>query len=520
MNVRTVTRAAARIELWLRKCRAGMAGLLYFIANYVWIEDPDTPGGKVRFRLWPKQAVVAERFFDSRWVIVLKARQLGLTWLALAYALWQCVFRPGFKVITLSDGLENAKELISRIKFMAERLPPWMIRDRSKAPPGYTGVTYEATTEKVVFFHEGEADSEIQALPASQDAGRSLTCSLVIIDEQASQQWADQIWNAAFPTINRPTGGQVFIISTGRKGTFFEEFWSTAEARGFLPVFLNWRADPRRDEIWYERTRDAMLQAGDNEAAFKQEYPTNPEDAFSLGPDSAFPMWDREVHIAFDQDWYPPLGWAIVRVYDAGFHQAMCKWYAISPDGFVVCYREYYPRGVIDEEQAKEIVRLSRVTDPRRSDFGASEIIEYTVADTSAWSPSTQTGIPTAEVFGQNGVPMIQAQKDRENGWRRAREYLWPFDGPGQDEAGKPLKVAKLRFTAACVHTIRTYPTIPTHPSNPEDVWKGHCEDHPQDCDRYFAMSRPAPPMTDEQKQRMRKEWERRRRPLFKRTGY
>ena len=41
----------------------------------------------IPFKLWPAQKEVAQTFQDHRLVVVLKARKLGLTWLALAFGL-------------------------------------------------------------------------------------------------------------------------------------------------------------------------------------------------------------------------------------------------------------------------------------------------------------------------------------------------------------------------------------------------------------------------------------------------
>ena len=60
----------------------------YFIDNYGHVQDPDSEGGISRFQLWPEQKRALREIQAHRLNIVLKARQLGLTWLCLWYALW------------------------------------------------------------------------------------------------------------------------------------------------------------------------------------------------------------------------------------------------------------------------------------------------------------------------------------------------------------------------------------------------------------------------------------------------
>ena len=145
-----VRMAEAAVELELRKCRNPKTGCLYFIQNYVHIEDkdmlldPDTPGVARKFILWADQIKTLALILRNRLIIILKARQLGLTWLALAYAVWRMLFFPGYTVNALSKK-ENpdAKELVRRIRFILEHLPPWMARERGPdVPKDYPGVVW------------------------------------------------------------------------------------------------------------------------------------------------------------------------------------------------------------------------------------------------------------------------------------------------------------------------------------------------------------------------------------------
>lgn len=442
-----------------------------FIENFVKIEDVDT-GEPLPFKLWPKQKEVLDVFHNNRLTIVLKARQLGLTWLALAYALWCMITRKGFRVSALSKGEREAQELVRRIKFILRNMPSYLI---TEGPSNSKTITWEGTTERVEIHHPGGEDSVFLSFSASPDSGRTFTSSLVIIDEWAFQQWAEEIWTAAYPTINRPTGGKVIGLSTGKRGTFFERVWNDAKAgrNGFKPVFLSWRADPRRDEAFYEKTKRDLPNS------YKQEYPEKEEDAFAVGTGAFFPEWDPEVHVIKDPNWYPPPFCQIYGAYDAGFGSNACfKWYAVFPDGTAVCYREYYPHQVTDTEQAKMIKQLS--VDPHGNPENFVEIR----ADPSCWNKQSGIGKSTAEIFAEHGIYMLPADNDLKNGWRRLHDYLKPFE----TKDGK--KMALLRFTVNCPNTIRTYPSCEQDKNNPEDISK-HSEHHAQDCDRYFVMSRP-----------------------------
>ena len=72
---------AERTE-WL-KCKRSFA---YFVDTYCQIYDA-TEGTWIPFKLWPGQLTVAKQLETELLNIILKARQLGMTWLYLCYAL-------------------------------------------------------------------------------------------------------------------------------------------------------------------------------------------------------------------------------------------------------------------------------------------------------------------------------------------------------------------------------------------------------------------------------------------------
>jgi hypothetical protein len=465
-----IRKAAARVELEMRKMRRDKA---YFIENYCHIENKDIAEQMELFKLWDGQKKALQAFDDYRLNITLKARQMGLTWLALSYSNQQMIYQPGYTVVGLSKKEDDAKELVRRVKFQLENMPQWLIREHDPKRP--FPITYSTTTLSIQLYHDGKETSRFIAMPAAKDSGRSFTANLVIIDEWAFQQWAHEIWTAAYPTINRPTGGKVIGISTGLRGTLFEEIWNgaTTEENGFHATFLPWTTDPRRTKEWYEETKKALPRS------YRQEYPTNPEDAFTAGEGAFFGEWDQAIHVK--QHWYPPKSWTIVGAYDYGYSSRACyKWYALSPDGWARCYREYYPTKVRVSEQARAIAEMSKRQD------GTPEEIDYTVADTQCWTPNGETGETIAETFANNGVPMIKADKEHHSGWARLHEWLAPY----ADEWGN--QTALLTFTPNCPNTIRTYPSLIQDENNPEKLKEGQ-EDHCQDVDRYFVMSRPEP---------------------------
>jgi hypothetical protein len=194
---------------------------------------------------------------------------------------------------------------------------------------------------------------------------------------------------------------------------------------------------------------------------------------WDIFPGQYLPEFRRVTHVTASHIAYPD---SIPRIeaIDWGFVKPGA-WgsYVPLPDGRVYLEDEYIFTRTIASEVAKEIAR-------RRQDRGGTT--RYMVGDTSMWSPDSQTGESIAETFARMGVPMIQADKDRLNGWQRLRHWL----------RVAPDGVPWYTISPRCAYTARTLPALVSDPHKPEDV-DTDGEDHAADRDRYFFMSRPAP---------------------------
>lgn len=265
-----------------------------FIDDAVVIDAAQDDGdlGTMPFTLWPAQADLLAQMRSQRLLLVLKARQLGISWLMLAYALWLCLFRAGRVVLIFSKSQDEANELARRVRVMYDRLPDGL---RASLPALTKGNTEE------IGWANG---SRILAMPATKSAGRTYTASLIIADEFAFMMWATELYTSVKPTIDG--GGQMLICSTANgEGNLFHELCQRALAGlgRFAFAFLPWHARPERDQAWYQETAaDAVLAS-----LMGQEYPATPEEAFAATNVDAFlpaiELWD-----ACRDDSLPPLG--------------------------------------------------------------------------------------------------------------------------------------------------------------------------------------------------------------------
>ena len=313
-------------DLEYEHCRNDIA---YYVRKYCVYEDKDADELIQPFNMWEAQEEALLSIHDHRRNIIMKARQLGITWLVVSYASWVLLLRSGRTVIGLSRTEEEAKELVRRLAVEFGNMPQ-LIREKKNAK-GWKGITFEATAMTLTVYHEDGLVSIFKAFPSSPDSVRSFTADLLIFDEWAFQQWAEQIWISAVPAINRPSGGKFIGLSTNIRGSLFEKMF-TDKDNGFNKIFIPWNADPKRDEKWYEETR---LQMGGD---ITQEYPATIEEALSVAGGAYFPEITRQSLIT-----NVPLAGNLKRyvAFDYGYDMFACYWVQINTEYHAQIYREY-----------------------------------------------------------------------------------------------------------------------------------------------------------------------------------
>jgi hypothetical protein len=249
------------------------ASVLYFILTFVWILD----GMRwARFLLWEAQREALALIDEHRQVVILKARQLGLTWLCLAYALWLMLYRPIATVLLFSLRDDEAMVLLDRLKQMYGRLPGWMRRQ-------------VVTDSRHVF--ELANGSTARAFPTS--AGDSYTATFALVDEADLVPDLAQLLERVKPTVD--AGGKLVLLSRVDKKapvSTFKQIYKAAKQglTKWSPLFIPWYAHPKRTEDWYQQEcADSVANTGSLDFVHGQ-YPAQDIDALAPASlDKRFP---------------------------------------------------------------------------------------------------------------------------------------------------------------------------------------------------------------------------------------
>jgi hypothetical protein len=220
----------------------------YFMKKYCKIQHPTK--GKIKFDLYDFQENMLDNFTSNRYNIILKSRQLGISTLTAGYSLWVMLFNADKNILVLAKDKDTAKNLVTKVRVMYAGLPQWL----------KTQVTEDNKLSLV--FKNG---SQIKAVAATAEAGRSEALSLLVIDEAAFIEKIDSIWTAAQQTL--ATGGDCIALSTPNGvGNWFHQQWLGAinGTNNFNTIKLHWTCHPDRDEVW-RKEQDKVL--GPSQAA-------------------------------------------------------------------------------------------------------------------------------------------------------------------------------------------------------------------------------------------------------------
>jgi intein/homing endonuclease len=205
----------------------------YFLKKYVYIQ---TSRGRVLFNPYKFQDKLIHLLNKHDRVVILKSRQLGITTLSAAYALWLMIFKKDQSILTLAPTQEKAKNIVDKVRFAYAELPSWL-----KVP------SLEDNKLSLVLKN----GSKIKAASGASESARGYTANILILDEAAFIENAEDLWGSAQQTL--ATGGKAIVLSTpnGFDG-FFHKMWDDSEMgeNNFVPVKLKWDVHPDRDQKW------------------------------------------------------------------------------------------------------------------------------------------------------------------------------------------------------------------------------------------------------------------------------
>lgn len=232
--VETISEVQVDIE-W-RKCRQSC---LYFLTKYGTIRDKS---GIIRFEPWKHLVYLLECLAKERFIIILKAKQVGITWTMAGANLHLAMFHQGANIFSLSKGEDEATESLDYSRFILSQLPDFLRLRLGKD---------QASLLTFPSMH-----SKIRALPSTKDAGVGFGgASRVVFDEFEYHDYDDVNYAEIYPAVER--GGQLVILSTAdneKMDTKFKMVYEGARVgdNKFFKIFFPRDVLPERTQEWYD----------------------------------------------------------------------------------------------------------------------------------------------------------------------------------------------------------------------------------------------------------------------------
>jgi hypothetical protein len=360
--------------LWpYRKSRAD-DGWLFQAATVDWLMGNEHP----LFALFEEWSPNWQYDPDARVFLILKARQLGITWIAMAIELWHLLFRPGSHCVAYSYNEEQSKKLIARAWLMYNSLPEVLRAHVEVITPS----RHDEPSEWIKVKHlDSGLISTIQSLPATKKAGHGDTITFGLMDEAAYQDYCKQIFTACLPATQRGNA-RLAVVSTANgvgnpeteEGNFFNVLYQTRRARGLSFVFMPWHAAPTRDEKWYARHAMKLGEVDRN-----RQYPRTEADAFML---SGALYFDRDAleyyrHAVRKHQWrgqfvqkgVRKLDWMNLRdgLIDVWEMPVQGRKYALAVDTSTGRGNDYTSMGIFDLETGAMVAELHAKLDAPRA---------------------------------------------------------------------------------------------------------------------------------------------------------
>ena len=225
-----------------------------------------TKGKKTQFHCFPRQRAFLKALAENRNVVAIKPRQCGITTLSSAWVTGQCVFaskEAPETVLCIANKLEQAQEIIIKIRDFLEQVPRWMWgNDYFSLDP--------KKKKNIKSIFEKDAKGELKlfngcrviARASGPNASRGISAvSVLILDEAAFIEEGVAAFTTAAATMASNPNSKTVMVSTpnGRDELYYNTYrQALSKENNFVAVQFRWYQDPRFNKylVWKKKNED------------------------------------------------------------------------------------------------------------------------------------------------------------------------------------------------------------------------------------------------------------------------
>lgn len=220
----------------------------FYLENFCKIKTKK--GGLNPFVLKESQKDLFNALFTHNRVILLKARQLGMSTAVTGYLYHQTIMNPGTNTALIGYNAELTTELLDKVKTF------WKTTPEELRPTLHYNSKHEISFPKI--------DSKIIVLPSTENVGRGYTLHRVLCTELSAWDRAEDKMMSLEASV--PVEGKIIIESTPRgTGNLYHRMWVNDKS-DYLKKEYGWWWEYTEEEI------DKIRRRMNDEQSFAQEY--------------------------------------------------------------------------------------------------------------------------------------------------------------------------------------------------------------------------------------------------------
>jgi phage terminase large subunit len=216
------------------------ADFLYWLENYAFTYDPRRKQKTIPFIPFEYQknavAWMQKLREDSTEGIIEKARDMGATWLIVAFFTHAWLFEEQFtglfcsRKVTLVDSKGDPSSIMEKARIIIRGLPSWMM------PKGYDEARH-ALKLRIV----NPANGSVLTGEGGNQIGRGGRATMVLVDEAAFGKQPENIE----ASLSETSDIKIWLSTPNAPGDWFAQ---KRHAEGARVLSMRWREDPRKNE--------------------------------------------------------------------------------------------------------------------------------------------------------------------------------------------------------------------------------------------------------------------------------
>jgi hypothetical protein len=192
-----------------QKIASEQAGALYWLQNHTkTLDDHAIEKGTPPKMPFPRKSyfvLLMDALMREKYLLIPKTREMVTSWTICGYITWLAQWHGPLTGIIQTVKEEKAKELIRYCTILTENQEPFLTERHP---------IVSSTDLKI----EWASGSRLFGIPGGEDQIRMYHPHVVVFDEMAAMEDAEQCWNTAYPVASQMIG-----VSSARPGWFAEE---------------------------------------------------------------------------------------------------------------------------------------------------------------------------------------------------------------------------------------------------------------------------------------------------------